>query len=115
VPNFTVQKLVLGLITLGAFVAAPWLTNEFLGGNPLPLAFLFGIGFLEVFLADNDNVFLNLLYLISPHYHLSDLTSRLVFKLGAIEWAELGRIASYLGGLALFTIGLSYQFFREGK
>ena len=47
--NFTVQKLVLGLITLGAFVAAPWLTNEFLGGNPLPLAFLFGFGFLLLF------------------------------------------------------------------
>ena len=47
--NFTVQKLVLGLITLGAFLAAPWLTNEFLGGNPLPLAFLFGLGFLLLF------------------------------------------------------------------
>jgi hypothetical protein len=49
VSNFTVQKLVLGLITLGAFLAAPWLTNEFLGGNPLPLAFLFGVGFLLLF------------------------------------------------------------------
>ena len=47
--NFTVQKLVLGLITLGAFLAAPWLTTEFLGGNPLPLAFLFGVGFLLLF------------------------------------------------------------------
>ncbi|NDB96250.1 MAG: hypothetical protein EBZ78_08840 [Verrucomicrobia bacterium] len=47
--NFTVQKLVLGLITFGAFLAAPWLTNEFLGGNPLPLAFLFGVGFLLLF------------------------------------------------------------------
>jgi hypothetical protein len=81
----------------------------------LALYGLFGIGYLEVFLADNDNVVLNLLYLVSPHYHLSDLTSRLVFKLGAIESAELGRIAAYLGGLALFTTGLSYQFFREGK
>jgi hypothetical protein len=49
VSNFTVQKLVLGLITLGAFLAAPWLTTEFLGGNPLPLAFLFGVGFLLLF------------------------------------------------------------------
>ena len=44
------QKLVLGLITLGAFLAAPWLTNEFLDGNSLPLAFLFGIGFLLLFI-----------------------------------------------------------------
>jgi hypothetical protein len=49
VSNFTVQKLVLGLITLGAFLAAPWLTTEFLGGNPLPLAFLFGVVFLLLF------------------------------------------------------------------
>lgn len=81
----------------------------------LALYGLFGIGYLEVFLADNNNPILNLLYLVSPHYHLADLTSRLVFKLGAIEWAELGRIATYLGGLALVTVGLSYQFYREGK
>jgi hypothetical protein len=49
VSNFTVQKLVLGLITLGAFVTAPWLTNEFLGGNPLPLVILFVFGFLLLF------------------------------------------------------------------
>ncbi len=49
----------------------------------LALYGLFGIGYLEIFLADNDNPVLNLVYLLSPHYHLSDLTSRLVFKLGA--------------------------------
>lgn len=76
---------------------------------------LFGISFLEVFLADNKNAFLNLIYLISPHYHLSDLTSRLVFKLGSVPWGELGRIAGYLGGLALLMTGLSYQLYREGK
>jgi hypothetical protein len=32
-----------------------------------------------------------------------------------MEAAELGRITAYLGGLALLTVGLSYQFFREGK
>ena len=54
--NFTVQKLIFGLITLGAFLAAPWLTSEFLGGNSLPLFFLFGVGFLLLFvfvLGDN--------------------------------------------------------------
>jgi len=76
---------------------------------------LFGISYLEVFLADNRNVVLNLVYLISPHYHLSDLTSRLVFKLGSVPWTEMGRIAGYLGGLALIMTGISYQIFREGK
>ncbi|MCB1206695.1 MAG: hypothetical protein KDN18_20725 [Verrucomicrobiae bacterium] len=81
----------------------------------LALYGLFGVGYLEVFLADNSNPVLNLLYLVSPHYHLADLTSRLVFKLGAIEWVELGRISAYLGGLALVTVGASFQFYREGK
>lgn len=81
----------------------------------LALYGMFGIGYLEVFLADNRNLFLNLVYLLSPHYHLSDLTSRLVFKLGAVPLAELGRISGYLSGVALITVGLSYQLYREGK
>ena len=47
--NFTVQKLVLGLITFGAFLAAPWLTSEFLGGNSTPLFFLGAAGTLFFF------------------------------------------------------------------
>ncbi|HRQ88349.1 MAG TPA: hypothetical protein PLA50_06100 [Bacteroidia bacterium] len=81
----------------------------------LALYGLFGIGYLEVFLADNDNPLLNLIYLVSPHYHLSDLTSRLVFKLGAVPWPETARISAYLGGLALVTVGLAFQLYREGK
>jgi len=49
VSNFTVQKLVLGLITFGAFLAAPWLTSEFLGGNSTPLFFLAAAGALLFF------------------------------------------------------------------
>lgn len=81
----------------------------------LALYGLFGISYLEIFLADNKNALLNLIYLLSPHYHLSDLTSRLVFKLGSLPWAELGRISAYLGGLALILGGFSYHLFREGK
>tara|TARA_R110000850_G_scaffold130654_3_gene251233 strand:- start:1464 stop:2225 length:762 start_codon:yes stop_codon:yes gene_type:complete len=81
----------------------------------LALYGLFGIGYLEVFLADNKNPILNLIYVISPHYHLSDLNSRLVFKLGALPLAELGQIAAYLGGLAVLTIGISLPLYREGK
>ncbi len=81
----------------------------------LALYGLFGIGQLEVFLADNKHTVLNVLYVISPHYHLSDLTSRLVFKLGAIPMAQMGQISAYLGGLAIITVGISYPLYREGK
>jgi hypothetical protein len=50
VSNFTVQKLVLGLITFGAFLATPWITSQFLGGNSLPLLSLFSVGFLLLFI-----------------------------------------------------------------
>lgn len=76
---------------------------------------LFGIRYLEVFLADNKSPLLNFIYVVSPHYHLSDLTSRLVFKLGAVPWNELGNIALYLGGLGVLTIGFSIQLFKEVK
>ncbi|MEM6277914.1 MAG: hypothetical protein AAF733_00445 [Verrucomicrobiota bacterium] len=76
---------------------------------------LFGIRYLEVFLADNTSPLLNFLYVVSPHYHLSDLTSRLVFKLGSLPWTELGSMAVYLGGLGLLTLAVSIQLFREVK
>ncbi len=81
----------------------------------LALYGLVGIGYLEVFLADNDNTLLNILYILSPHYHLSDLTSRLVFKLGALPMADLLKMTSYLGGLGIVILGVSYKLFRVGK
>lgn len=81
----------------------------------LALHGLFGIGYLEVFLADNSNPVLNALYVLSPHYHLADLSSRLVFKLGSIPATELIRIVGYLGGIGLLVSGLSFQLFREKK
>ena len=40
----------LALITLGFFIAAPWLTSETLGGNTTPLIGLLGLGFLLIFI-----------------------------------------------------------------
>ena len=48
--NLTVQKLCIGLITLGFFVLAPWMISQILEGNPLPFLFLLGIGVLLLFL-----------------------------------------------------------------
>ena len=48
--NLTVQKVCIGLVTLVFLLASPWLTSEFLGGNPLPVVSLAGVGVLLVFL-----------------------------------------------------------------
>lgn len=48
--NLTVQKVCLALITVVFFVAAPWLTSETLGGNPMPLTVLGAIAVLLLFI-----------------------------------------------------------------
>lgn len=47
--NLTVQKVCLALITLGFFVAAPWLTSETLEGNTLPFTVLGAVAVLLLF------------------------------------------------------------------
>jgi len=50
VHNLTTQKVCLALITLGFFIAAPWLTSETISGNTTPLISFLGVGFLLVVL-----------------------------------------------------------------
>jgi len=50
VQNLTTQKVCLALITLGFFIAAPWLTSETLGGNSAPLLGFLGVGLLLIVL-----------------------------------------------------------------
>jgi hypothetical protein len=50
VHNLTGQKVMLALITLGFFVAAPWLTSETLSGNTTPFITLLGISLLFLFI-----------------------------------------------------------------
>lgn len=49
VQNLTVQRLCLFLITLGAFVAAPWITGETLSGNATPLLLVGAVAVLLLF------------------------------------------------------------------
>ena len=48
--NLTAQKVCLALITLGFFIAAPWLTSETIGGNTTPLISFLAVGFLLIVL-----------------------------------------------------------------
>ena len=48
--NLTAQKVCLALITLGFFIAAPWMTSQTIGGNTTPLLSFLGVGLLLIIL-----------------------------------------------------------------
>jgi hypothetical protein len=50
VHNLTAQKVCLALITLGFFIAAPWMTSQTIGGNTTPLLGFLGVALLLVVL-----------------------------------------------------------------
>ncbi len=76
---------------------------------------LFGIGYLDFFLSQSGNPVLDLLFILSPHYHLADLTARLVFKMGAMAWGSFLTITAYLTGLGLLIVALASLLYREKK
>ena len=48
--NLTAQKVCLALITLGFFIAAPWMTSQTIGGNSTPLLSFLGVVLLLIIL-----------------------------------------------------------------
>jgi len=47
--GLTIQKVVLSLVAVLGFVAAPWICAETLGGNMIPFSLILGCGFLLMF------------------------------------------------------------------
>jgi hypothetical protein len=70
---------------------------------------------MDLFFQVREDVFLETLWTFSPHYHLSDLTERLVFKSGNLPMASFLQISSYLLGLLLIHLGISYLSFKPGN
>ena len=56
---------------------------------------------------------INLIYKISPHYHLADLTERLVFKMGALSASSFAGISLYLAGISLVFGTAAFFVYRE--
>ena len=81
---------------------------------PTGLLFMgfFASNWLAPILGGSESVTLQSLWLALPHYHLADLTPRLVFKMGALPAADYIDIVCVLGmqGMALKLLGL--WFFR---
>lgn len=76
---------------------------------------LWGIGYLDFFLSQSGNPVMDALYVVSPHYHLADLTTRLVFQMGPLESSVFLKILAYFLGLDLVIIGISALLFRVKK
>lgn len=72
--NLTVQKVCLFLITVAAFLAAPWMVAETLGGNPLPLlGFCCGAAFLILVYGLGDRSWLLIPFFLSVDGNLNFL------------------------------------------
>ena len=98
--------LVIGLATrIGAATA-------YLVGAGLALYGLYGVGFLDLLFEVQTNALLETLWTFSPHFHLGNLTDRLIFKSGHLAAGDFLQITAYLSGLFLLHILISYLFFN---
>ncbi|MDP0490560.1 MAG: hypothetical protein Q7Q71_05880 [Verrucomicrobiota bacterium JB023] len=104
-----VLPLVMLAIALGSRLGA---LVGYLGSVGVSLYGLYGVGYLDVANKVESNTLIRGLYAVSPHYRLADLTDRLVFKMGHLEWSVFGAIALYMVGLSLMTTAGSCFAFR---
>jgi hypothetical protein len=81
----------------------------------LALYGLYGVGYMDLFFQVRKDVVLETLWTFSPHYHLSDLTERLVFKSGNLPMDAFLQISAYLGGLLLIHLAVSFLSFKPNS
>lgn len=78
----------------------------------LTLYGLYGVGYLDNMLKQEENAILQGIWMCSPQYRFADLTQRLYFKSGALSGQTFGTMALYFAGILAFYTGLSRIFFR---
>lgn len=104
-----VSPLMMLSISLGSRLGAT-------AGYVLPLFLalygMYGVGYLAMMTEVEDNVLLDTIYVFSPHYHLADLTPRLVFKQGSMIGAEFFQLVAYFIGVKLVFTMVSTLLFR---
>ncbi len=72
----------------------------------------YGVGYLEQLLQKQTIPFLDFIWHISPHYHVGDLTSRLVFKMGSLTGSVFFQTSLYLLAVGIFLITGAIIIFR---
>lgn len=78
----------------------------------LSLYGIYGVGYLAMMTEVQNNALLDWLYVVSPHYHLADLTPRLVFKHGSMVGSEFLSLVAYFVGIKLVLSMLSTMCFQ---
>ncbi|MDA0766377.1 MAG: hypothetical protein O3A87_03395 [Verrucomicrobia bacterium] len=74
---------------------------------------LYGVNYLGMMIRlPGENALLEWIYAVSPHYHLADLTPRLVFKLGSLPTETFGTLLTYFLGVTLVVATCSTTLFR---
>jgi len=86
-------------------------------GYLVPLALLiyglYGVGYVGMIADTKDAAFLDWLFVLSPHYHLADLTQRFIFKLGSMVGSEYWLNIGYLAGVGLVWFAVAVLAFRS--
>ena len=73
---------------------------------------MYGVGYLAMMTDAQSNLLLDWLYVVSPHYHLADLTPRLVFKHGSMLRSEFLQLVVYFAGIKMVLAMLSTLTFQ---
>ena len=73
---------------------------------------MYGVGYLAMMTDVQSNLLLDWLYIVSPHYHLADLTPRLVFKHGSMLSSEFLQLVIYFAGIKIVLAMLSTLTFQ---
>ena len=73
---------------------------------------IYGVGYLAMMTTVQNNVLLDWLYVVSPHYHLADLTPRLVFRHGSMLGSEFLHLVAYFVGIKLVLSMISTLCFQ---
>jgi hypothetical protein len=73
---------------------------------------MYGVGYLAMMTDVQSNLLLDWLYVVSPHYHLADLTPRLVFRHGSMLSSEFLQLVIYFAGIKIVLAMLSTLTFQ---